>query len=72
VLKFLNEEEELKEDMKEIDPEFLFNYYRVRLAETMEKAKELADKKNYAEAAKILSELKKEILESYHATYDKI
>jgi len=54
------------------DPEIVSNFYRLKLAETMEEAKNLADKGKYQDAKKILTLLQEEILNSKYFSNEKI
>ena len=63
------------EDEKEIeesDSELFCNYYRLRLAETMEKAKNLADLNKFEDAKKLLVALELEISKSMYSTNQKV
>ena len=64
VVKFLNKDEENKFPDMEVDSEFMFHLYRVKLAETFDTAKKLADSKNFADARSVLHILRKNLIDS--------
>jgi len=58
----VNETEEIQEE--EDDKDVMKNFYRVKGAEVLEKAKELADNRKYEDAQKLLKDLKEELANS--------
>ena len=59
-------------EIEEPDAELFCNYYRLKLAETMEKAKNLAVSNKFDDAKKILVALELEISKSMYSTNEKV
>jgi hypothetical protein len=60
-ISFFTEGQEFKEE-DSTDPEIATNFFRLKLAETMEEAKKFAENGNYEEAKKILIALQEELI----------
>ena len=61
-----------EKEIEESDSELFCNYYRLKLAETMEKAKNLADLNKFEDAKKLLVALELEISKSMYSTNQKV
>ena len=56
----------------EVAPELVVNYFRLKLAEIMQEARDLAEKQKYDEAKKLLNSLQEELINSKFIDNEKI